>query len=220
MRQARDYTILIRELLAGAVVGWSYKHFKSWLREKEIDDREFAQWLRENGAALCEEPKIRSQLTSVVMLGWDELAEAASEILQQSKPLTTGLQKILIRGNNLIAAGKNEEAIVNYDIVLKSDPNSAIARSNRGAALSNLGQHEEAIANYDRAIDLKYKSHLNWFNRGMSLFCLGRFEEAIVSFNRSIELEAKFELAWANKSSALGNLGEFEEALFLLRSSD
>ena len=48
------------------------------------------------------------------------------------------------KGNALDILGKNEEAIVEYDKVLKIDPNSVDAFNGKGFALDDLGKNEEA----------------------------------------------------------------------------
>jgi tetratricopeptide (TPR) repeat protein len=213
MENKRDYEALIRELLTGAKVGWSYERLKGWLSSNKIEDRLLAQWLRENGAALCAETKIRTQLTSLAILGWGELTQVASEILQQNKPLPKGSQNWFDRGNYLLEVGKEEEAIVHYDRAIELYPNFERAWSNKGAAMSKLGRHEEAISCFERAIELQPEFYLAWSNRGATLLDIGLYEEAIASCDRAIEIKSDCHFAWNNRGIALGGMGKYSEAI-------
>jgi tetratricopeptide (TPR) repeat protein len=52
-------------------------------------------------------------------------------------------------------AGKLDEAIKDYRLILKQYPNVAPVRSNLGAALAAAGRYEEAIVEYKRALKLQ-----------------------------------------------------------------
>jgi tetratricopeptide (TPR) repeat protein len=213
MEPKEDYEALIRELLAGIKVGWNYESMQGWLSSNELKERELAQWLRKNGAALCGETKTRNQLTSLAILGLCELAQAASEVLQQHKPLPMSSQKLFDRGNYLLGLDKEKEAIILYDRSIEIYPNFDRAWSNKGAAMSKLGRHEEAISCFDCAIDLKPEFYLAWSNKGVTLVELGRYEEAIASYDRAIELKSDYHLAWDNRGIALVRLGKYIEAI-------
>lgn len=50
--------------------------------------------------------------------------------------------------------GKYQEAIKNFDLAIKYDPNFAEAYNNKGVSYKKLGKYREAIENFD--IALKY----------------------------------------------------------------
>jgi hypothetical protein len=77
MGQVRDYEALIRELLTGVTGGWNYSNATDWLIGKDLNERDLAQWLRENKAALVVDVEVREQLGNLAGLGWAELTEAA-----------------------------------------------------------------------------------------------------------------------------------------------
>ena len=58
--------------------------------------------------------------------------------------------------------GKLNEAIVNYDKLLKINPNHLQSISNKGAALLRLGKVNEAIAEFDKALKID-PNHLEAF---------------------------------------------------------
>ncbi|OIJ92801.1 tetratricopeptide repeat protein [Streptomyces colonosanans] len=52
-------------------------------------------------------------------------------------------------------AGRDEEALADYDIALALDPGYASAYASRGVSLANLGRDEEALADLNRAVELR-----------------------------------------------------------------
>jgi TonB family protein len=58
------------------------------------------------------------------------------------------------RGASLYNAGLYEEAIINFNEVIRLWPNSANGYSNRGSVYLKLGQFERAITDFDRALAL------------------------------------------------------------------
>jgi tetratricopeptide (TPR) repeat protein len=61
---------------------------------------------------------------------------------------------LLKEAESLQRAGKLDQAIEDYRLLLKQYPDLAPVRSNLGAALASAGHYEEAIAEYERALQL------------------------------------------------------------------
>ena len=64
-------------------------------------------------------------------------------------------QDLLKEAQSLHQAGKLDQAIEDYRLLLKQYPDHAQVRSNLGAALASAGRYEEAIAEYERALQLQ-----------------------------------------------------------------
>ena len=64
-------------------------------------------------------------------------------------------QELLKEAISLHQAGKLDQAIADYRLVLEQYPNMAQVRSDLGAALAGAGRYEEAVAEYKRALQLK-----------------------------------------------------------------
>jgi len=66
-------------------------------------------------------------------------------------------------GPGLARLCKYDDAVLNYDQTLESDPKNIHALNNKGSALANLGRYQEAIAYYDKVleIDPQYAAALN-----------------------------------------------------------
>ena len=63
------------------------------------------------------------------------------------------MDAIFNKGFALARLGKQEEAIVCYDMVLEINPKHMNALSNKGVALGFLDKYEEAIVCYDTALE-------------------------------------------------------------------
>jgi len=78
---------------------------------------------------------------------WLGLA-VAGLLAGQSLPPDPGLRRAV----ELHQSGDLENAVSEYRVYLKQHPDSVLARSNLGVALSRLGRYEEAIAEYTQAL--------------------------------------------------------------------
>jgi tetratricopeptide (TPR) repeat protein len=74
---------------------------------------------------------------------------AACQLAAQNAPSS---EAILRHAIELHQSGDVEHAIPEYRSYLEHNPNSVVARSNLGAALSRAGMYEEAIAEYTQAL--------------------------------------------------------------------
>ena len=73
------------------------------------------------------------------------------------------------RANEMVTAGKNEDAIAAYDKAIKLDPRHISAWNNKGIAMFRLKRYEEAINCYDKAITID-PNHANaWLNKAKAL---------------------------------------------------
>jgi tetratricopeptide (TPR) repeat protein len=64
-------------------------------------------------------------------------------------------QDLLKEAESLQQAGKLDQAIEDYRLILRRYPDVASLRSNLGAALAGAGRYQEAIVEYRRALDLQ-----------------------------------------------------------------
>ncbi len=58
----------------------------------------------------------------------------------------------LNRGNIFLASEKYDSAIIDYNYLLKLNPNSTSALTNRGVAFYKLGENEKACQDWDMAV--------------------------------------------------------------------
>ena len=64
------------------------------------------------------------------------------------------LSTYMSTGGMYYGLSEMEEAVENYEVVLRMDPNNAKAYNNIGYAYSHMGLHDKAIENFQRSVDL------------------------------------------------------------------
>ena len=110
-----------------------------------------------------------------------------------------------------------DDALRFYDLVLKSEPNSATAWNNRGNALYGMSRYDDALAAYDRALELDDTLVLAHSNRGNILSRYGRYVEALCECDKVLKLAPKEAAAHHNRANALRALRQYDEALLSYR---
>jgi rhomboid protease GluP len=131
--------------------------------------------------------KTHSRLrNSAVAIGLVLLLIVATVILRKSDSALAGL----MRAEDLLEAGKFDQAIMQLEDVLESDPDNAVAHLLLGNAYAQAGAHDDAIASYTRAISLDSQLTEAYRNRGITYAMKDQRNEALADLNRSIELGA------------------------------
>jgi tetratricopeptide (TPR) repeat protein len=147
----------------------------------------------------------------------EELAACYEELtgitLQPPKLEELNALQLTDKATSLENLGYREEALVYFDLALKSNPDLAHAWINKGYTLAKLHRIDEAFACYDTAEKLQAQSDALLINRGQALFLLRRNEEALACFEAALEFNRHNSVAWTNKASVLSTLGKHEEAL-------
>ncbi|MCA8925616.1 MAG: tetratricopeptide repeat protein, partial [Planctomycetes bacterium] len=122
-------------------------------------------------------------------------------------------RRLTEEGMRKTEAGRNAEALEDYDRALQLDPENPLAYCNRGASKAGLGRHAEAIEDYDRALQLDPTIALAYCNRGVSKRSLGRHAEALEDFDRALELDPQDPNAYVNRGLSKADLGRDEDAI-------
>jgi tetratricopeptide (TPR) repeat protein len=118
-----------------------------------------------------------------------------------------------MRANILLELGRPEEALAEYDRVVKLTPQNAAVWYNRGNVLQMLRRHEEALASYDRALALTPDDIEVLTNRGIALYELKRYQDALASYEHVLAMKPDFAQALSNRANVLLDLRRPEEAL-------
>ena len=88
--------------------------------------------------------------------------------------------------------GRLEEAIDDYNQVIRLDPEFEHIYGDLADAKSRLGRHEEAIADYDRVIGFFNEDSWAYYGRGLAKQNLGRIRDAIADFWTALDLRPDF----------------------------
>jgi hypothetical protein len=102
---------------------------------------------------------------------------------------------------------------MNFDRVLKAEPDHRDALYNRATTLAYMGLRAEALPSFDRLLALEPDHFEARYNRGVALWHLKRPAEAIVDLDHVLAMKADFAAAWNIRGNALRDLHDPEEAL-------
>lgn len=139
-----------------------------------------------------------------------ELLDAA-EALYPDEPSIS-----LIRGHLFFDQERHEDAIRQYDIVLRLEPNLDRAHSSRGNSLTRLERYDEALACHERAIAIDPQHAMHYFNRGGTYATMGDEARAIADWRQALALDPSLLAAHQNLANLLFMQRQWYQALFHL----
>jgi TolB-like protein/tRNA A-37 threonylcarbamoyl transferase component Bud32/cytochrome c-type biogenesis protein CcmH/NrfG len=113
-----------------------------------------------------------------------------------------------------------EDALEQFGIALKSQPNNADLFSGIGAVRRRQGQFEQAVANYEKAVEFDPRSAGILHNTAQTYYLLRDYAAAERYWNRAISLSPNRALAWGRKARLyLGWEGDTEKARRVLEEA-
>lgn len=125
-------------------------------------------------------------------------------------------------GNALRGLKRFDEALHEYECVLKITPAHRWSIVNIGVCLHHMGRPAEAIGWYQRALEIDSVDYRTRTNLGIALHSLGRLDEAIVELREAIRIDPKVALLHNNLAAALmdahdtaGAIAAYEETVRL-----
>lgn len=118
-------------------------------------------WVRKSQAALTEgRPEEALELTGKAIAADSKNARA-----------------YLIRGRAHEALQHHEQALADFDAVLRLDPQAAEAYNHRGSEHFKLGHIAASLADFDKFLELRPDQYAGHWQRGISCYYAGRFAE-------------------------------------------
>jgi len=118
------------------------------------------------------------------------------------------------RGNfSLYGKGDLDEAILNFQKVLKVDPNFVLALYDLAAAKRDQGLIDETIADYEKILKINPNFPEALSNLGGYYFRAGKLEKAVALFEQAVQIYPNFIQALSNLGAALNKLGRAAEAV-------
>jgi Tfp pilus assembly protein PilF/5-hydroxyisourate hydrolase-like protein (transthyretin family) len=120
--------------------------------------------------------------------------------------------KMVIAGNELIAAGKYEEAIARLGEVITQLPDNPVPYYYRGLAYEKSGKGEEALRDYQKAIELKADFILPLTRSGMIWAKKADFEKAGGFYRKALDSGDQDPTTQYNYGVCLTNLAKSADA--------
>ena len=110
-------------------------------------------------------------------------------------------------GVNLLNAGQYKDAIPQFDIVIRVQPEFARAYFYRGIAQFHEDQYDLALEDLNEAIELKPDMAEAYHGRGLVYYQLDKIQPALEDFDKTIELAPDFAAAYRNRGVLYLNNG-------------
>lgn len=108
---------------------------------------------------------------------------------------------------------KYDQAIMQYNQIIKKCPTYADAYYSRGCVYSDLKIYDKAIEDYNKAIVLNGKSFLAYYNRGNAYSKLKDYNNSIESYNMAISINPKHASSYFNRGNRYEELGKTDKAI-------
>jgi Tfp pilus assembly protein PilF len=115
-------------------------------------------------------------------------------------------------GNAYLVEERYPEALAEYDLARRQEPQLADAWVNAGIIQAKTGNPEQAARDFARALALKPDSPALHYNLAVSLHKQGNYQEAVNHYRALLQLDPSNVRGQANLGSALLSLKRYDEA--------
>jgi tetratricopeptide (TPR) repeat protein len=177
--------------------------------EPDPELRAFYTVFQSNGLALVE--MHRGNLEEALRLVTEGIQRLNRE-LPVDKYIVHRWQLVHNRAKVLVALGRLDEAMAEFDRLVAGDPNYTEYYIDRGNTARMNGDNERAIADYGRACELGIPFPEVYYNRGDLHAENGDFADAIDDFSRVLEMEPKHLDARISRAELLIDAGDLAAA--------
>jgi tetratricopeptide (TPR) repeat protein len=109
--------------------------------------------------------------------------------------------------------GKSDQALADYGLAIKLNPDFALARHYRGVLLAQARKTDEAIADFDAVIKAKPDFAAAYDERGSLLWQKGERERSMADYDMAVKLDPKNARAVFNRAAALAASGDDKRAM-------
>jgi tetratricopeptide (TPR) repeat protein len=123
------------------------------------------------------------------------------------------------RGELLVEAGRQQEAINDFQLAISLDSECSLAIHNRAVTLAEQNNYEAALVDFNRVIELNPGLAVAYRNRAELFAAQGKMNEAVADYTRAIEGMANDAELYGARAHAYQSLGQFEPALADLNRS-
>jgi tetratricopeptide (TPR) repeat protein len=121
-------------------------------------------------------------------------------------------QNTLEKGQQLIQAGKFNDAVKLFHEALRLTPNNSDVWYWLGVSYHRMNLLFDATRCYNKAVNLNSNNSKAWFDLGNAHYQMNEYPEAAKCFSRITEINPQPHAAWFWAGLSYGNYGEFELA--------
>ena len=118
-----------------------------------------------------------------------------------------------MRGSALAQAGKNDEALADFNKAISLDPNYGQAFADRGQIYRKTKRLDQAMPDYERALALDANYAPAWLGRGLVNKARGEATAALEDFNKAIALRPDDAEAYYNRGQLYQSEKQHEFAI-------
>jgi len=115
-------------------------------------------------------------------------------------------------GGICLALRQFDEAVVNFQQLLRLWPNEAAVHSDLGIGLARLGKLDEAVASFRKAVSLNPQYAEAYNSLGIALAEQGQYDEAVGCYQQALALKSHNPEACYNLGNLLRDRGQLLEA--------
>ena len=123
------------------------------------------------------------------------------------------------KGINLMADEKLEEAVRNFEMILRADPNDVEAMLKLGYSRFHLEDHSEAMRVYDKILDIDVTNPEAWNLKSLVNYEKKNYAKALDCAEKAIDSDPTYGMAWYNKACYLSLLNQIPDSLDSLKRS-
>ena len=127
--------------------------------------------------------------------------------------------RLFKKGINLMADEKLEEAVENFEMILRTDPNDVEAMLKLGYSRFHLDDHSEAMKVYDRVLDIDVTNPEAWNLKSLVNYEKKNYAKALDCAEKAIDSDPTYGMAWYNKACYLSMLNQVPDSLESLKRS-
>ena len=123
------------------------------------------------------------------------------------------------KGINFMADEKLEEAVRNFEMILRADPNDVEAMLKLGYSRFHLDDYSEAMRVYDKILDIDVTNPEAWNLKSLVNYEKKNYAKALDCVEKAIDSDPTYGMAWYNKACYLSMLNQVPDSLESLKRS-
>lgn len=123
------------------------------------------------------------------------------------------------QGVEKVVTNDLKEAIIDFNMAIKLNPEFFEAYYNRGSAKFRIQDYKGAIEDFDKTISINPKFLQAYYNRGVVKIQLKDYKGALADFNKTIELQSDYVDAYLNRGLMKIVLGAKESGCVDLKNA-